>query len=122
MDRRVYLEAKFGGPGELKAIQDRVAAVGTSTGIDFAFDRIKRTPNTFDAHRVIRFARQQAHQDEVVEELFRGDLTEGLNIGGAEVLILSQRAPDWTVTRSAGCYKARMVSTPCDRKRRADIS
>ena len=35
MDRRVYLETKFGGPGELKAIQDRVAAVGMSAGIDF---------------------------------------------------------------------------------------
>ena len=93
MDRRVYLEAKFGGPGELKAIQDRVATVGTSTGIDFAFDRIKRTPNTFDAHRVIWFARQQAHQDEVVEELFHGYFTEGLNIGEAEMLIsLAARA------------------------------
>ena len=86
MNRRVYLEAKFGGPGELKAIQDRVAAVGARTGIDFAFDRIERTPNTFDAHRLIWFA-QQAHQDEVVEELFRGYFTEGLNIGEAEMLI-----------------------------------
>ena len=59
MDRRVYLEAKFGGPGEMKAIQDRVAAVGTSVGIEFVFDRIARTPNTFEAHRLIRFAQQQ---------------------------------------------------------------
>lgn len=87
MDRRVYLEAKFGGPDELKTIQDRVAAVGTSTGIDFAFDRMKRTPNTFDAHRVIWFALQQGRQDEVVEELFHGYFTEGLNVGQAEMLI-----------------------------------
>ena len=80
MDRRVYLEAKFGGPGEMKAIQDRVAAVGTSVGIEFVFDRIARTPNTFDAHRLIRFAQQQGRQDEVVEELFHGYFTEGLNI------------------------------------------
>ena len=90
MDRRVYLEAKFGGPGEMKAIQDRVAAVGTSAGIDFAFDRIERTPNTFDAHRLIWFARQQAHQDEVVEELFHGYFTEGLNIGGSRNADLSR--------------------------------
>ena len=87
MDRRVYLEAKFGGPDELKTIQDRVAAVGTSTGIDFAFDRMERTPNTFDAHRVIWFALQQGRQDEVVEELFHGYFTEGLNVGQAEMLI-----------------------------------
>jgi len=87
MDRRVYLEAKFGGPGEMKAIQDRVAAVGTSVGIEFAFDRIARTPNTFDAHRLIWFAQQQARQDEVVEELFHGYFTEGLNIGQPEILL-----------------------------------
>lgn len=93
MDRRVYLEAKFGGPGEMKAIQDRVAAVGTSVGIDFAFDRIERTPNTLDAHRLIWFAQQQGRQDELVEALFHGYFTEGLPIGEVETLVsLADRA------------------------------
>ncbi len=87
MDRRVYLESKFGGPSEMKAIQDRVAAVGVSAGIDFAFGRIERTPNTFDAHRLIWFALQQDRQDEVVEELFHGYFTEGLNVGQTETLV-----------------------------------
>jgi predicted DsbA family dithiol-disulfide isomerase len=87
MDRRTYLEAKFGGAGEMKAIQDRVAAVGTTVGIDFAFDRIKRTPNTFDAHRLIWFALQQGRQDEAVEELFHGYFIESLPIGEVETLV-----------------------------------
>ncbi len=87
MDRRVYLEAKFGGPGEMQAIHDRIAGAGVSAGIEFAFDRIARTPNTFDAHRLIWFAQQQGRQDSVVEELFHGYFTEGLNIGEAEVLV-----------------------------------
>jgi predicted DsbA family dithiol-disulfide isomerase len=87
MDRRVYLEAKFGGPGEMDAIQDRVATVGESAGIDFAFSRLERTPNTFDAHRLVWFARQHDRQDEVVEELFHGYFTEGLNVGQAETLV-----------------------------------
>lgn len=87
MDRRVYLEAKFGGPGEMKMIQDRVATVGTSAGIEFAFDRIARTPNTFDAHRLIWFAQQQGRQDEVAEELFHGYFTGGLNVGQPETLV-----------------------------------
>ncbi|WHZ23837.1 MAG: 2-hydroxychromene-2-carboxylate isomerase/DsbA-like thioredoxin domain [Nitrospira sp.] len=87
MDRRAYLEAKFGGPGEMKAIQERVAAVGTGAGIDFMFDRIERTPNTFDAHRLIWFAGQHHRQDAMVEELFHGYFTEGLNIGQAETLV-----------------------------------
>lgn len=87
MDRHVYLEAKFGGPGEMQAIQDRIAGAGASAGIEFAFDRIARTPNTFDAHRLIWFAQQQGRQDAVVEELFHGYFTDGLNIGEAEVLV-----------------------------------
>ena len=87
MDRRAYLETKFGGPDELTAIQDRVAAVGRSAGIDFAFDLITRTPNTFDAHRLIGFALQQGLQDEVVEALFHAYFTEGLNVGHAEGLV-----------------------------------
>jgi predicted DsbA family dithiol-disulfide isomerase len=86
MDRRVYLEAKFGGPTEMRAIQDRISGAGVSAGIEFAFDRIARTPNTFDAHRLIWFAQQQGRQDAVVEELFDGYFAQGLNIGEPEVL------------------------------------
>jgi predicted DsbA family dithiol-disulfide isomerase len=93
MDRRVYLEAKFGGPGEMKAIQERVAAVGAGVGIDFMFDRIERTPNTFDAHRLIWFAGQHHRQDEMVDALFQAYFAEGLNIGQAETLVaLADRA------------------------------
>ncbi|HQR15993.1 MAG TPA: DsbA family oxidoreductase [Nitrospira sp.] len=93
MDRRVYLEAKFGGPGEMQAIQHRIAGAGASAGIEFAFDRIARTPNTFDAHRLIWFAQQQGRQDAAVEELFHGYFTEGLNIGEHDVLVsLAARA------------------------------
>lgn len=87
LDRRVYLEAKFGGPGAMKAIQDRVAAAGTSAGLDFAFDRMERTPNTLNAHRLIWFARQEGRQDDVVEALFYGYFTEGLDIGRVDTLV-----------------------------------
>lgn len=93
MDRRVYLEAKFGGPEEMQAIQNRIAGAGVSAGIEFAFDRIARTPNTFDAHRLIWFAQQQGRQDAAMEELFHGYFTDGLNIGADEVLVsLAARA------------------------------
>mgnify|MGYP006381651401 CR=1 FL=1 len=62
-------------------------SLGTSVGIEFVFDRIARTPNTFDAHRLIWLAQQQGRQDEVVEELFHGYFTEGLNIGQPEILV-----------------------------------
>ena len=61
--------------------------------VKFAFDRIARTPNTLDAHRLIWFAQQQDRQDEVVEELFHGYFTEGVNIGDSDRLVsLADRA------------------------------
>jgi predicted DsbA family dithiol-disulfide isomerase len=84
MDRRVYLDAKFGGAAARRAIEDRVAKAGETDGIVFAFDRIERTPNTFDAHRLIWFAGQQGCQDEVAEALFYSYFTKGRGIGNLE--------------------------------------
>jgi len=93
MDRRVYLEAKFGGTEALRSMQDRVTAVGAKEGIPFAVDRILRTPNTFEAHRLIWYATQQQKQDDVVELLFHGYFIEGLDIGDREVLAsIAQRS------------------------------
>lgn len=59
---------------------------GAKDGILFAFDRIRRTPNTFDAHRLVWYAEQQKKQDDVVERLFHGYFIEGVDIGDREVL------------------------------------
>jgi predicted DsbA family dithiol-disulfide isomerase len=86
MDRRVYLDAKFGGTEARRVIEERVAKAGEADGIVFAFDRIERTPNTFDAHRLIWFAEQQGCQDEVVEALFHSYFTKGREIGSLNSL------------------------------------
>ena len=86
MDRHVYLDAKFGGAEARRAIEERVAKAGEADGIVFAFDRIERTPNTFDAHRLIWFAGQQGCQDEVVEALFHSYFTKGREIGSLNSL------------------------------------
>ena len=48
MDRRAYLEAKFGGRDSAAQVYDRVKAAGAEEEIPFAFEAIKRTPNTVD--------------------------------------------------------------------------
>jgi predicted DsbA family dithiol-disulfide isomerase len=98
MDRRQYLEAKFGGPGAAQAIYDQVAVAGVSEGIQFAFERIVRTPNTFAAHRLIWWAGQQGKQDEMVERLFRQYFLEGGDIGDRDAL--SQAAVDVGLDRA----------------------
>ncbi|HKV44152.1 MAG TPA: DsbA family oxidoreductase [bacterium] len=87
IDRKVYREAKFGDAARSQALDARLTAVGASEGLPFAFDRIRRTPNTFDAHRLIWLARSEAVQDRVVEELFRRYFIEGEDVGERRTLL-----------------------------------
>ncbi|MDQ7071299.1 MAG: DsbA family oxidoreductase [Rhodobacterales bacterium] len=86
MERRAYLEGKFGGTkGALAAyapIVERAEAAGL--GIDFA--AIKRTPNTLDAHRLIYWAGVEGCQTAVVSALFKAYFVEGRDIGDVETL------------------------------------
>ncbi len=87
MDRQSYLEAKFGGAENARRIYDQIAAVGAEVGIEFAFEPIQRTPNTVDAHRLIRMGAAVDREDAVVEGLFRGYFLEGRDIGETGVLV-----------------------------------
>jgi predicted DsbA family dithiol-disulfide isomerase len=85
MDRKDYLRAKFGDASGGKRY-DAIVEAGKSEGIDFQFDKIKRTPNTILAHRLIRFAARHDKQDALVEALFRAYFTDGKDIGDIENL------------------------------------
>jgi predicted DsbA family dithiol-disulfide isomerase len=52
----------------------------------FNHDKMERTPNTVEAHRLIRLAGRQGKQDIVVEGLFAAYFNEGRNIGDPTVL------------------------------------
>jgi predicted DsbA family dithiol-disulfide isomerase len=86
VDRQSYREAKFGGPEKAKAIDERITATAATVGLEFQLDRLKRTPNTVNPHRLIRMAGQEGVQDEVVEALFKAYFCEGADIGDAEIL------------------------------------
>jgi predicted DsbA family dithiol-disulfide isomerase len=86
MERSAYLAAKFGGQAHAQRIYGAITAAGAAEDIPFAFDRIRRTPNTVDAHRLIRFATRSGRGDAAVEALFRAYFTEGRDIGDRVVL------------------------------------
>jgi len=86
MDRRAYLETKFGGKaGAVKAYAP-VVEHAEKAGLKINFEAIKTTPNTLDAHRLIHWAGLEAAQTRVVSALFRAYFVEGRDIGNAEVL------------------------------------
>jgi predicted DsbA family dithiol-disulfide isomerase len=87
-DRAAYLNEKFGGEEKARQIYERVNQAGKVAGIDFRFDDIAVSPNTLDAHRLIRWAGgvSQEAQDAVVTRLFQLYFEEGANIGDPMVL------------------------------------
>ncbi len=87
MDRTTYLEAKFGNLDTFKEMEQRLLEAGSAERIQFAFEKIVRTPNTFHAHRLIWYARQHDGQDAVVDQLFKGYFEKGLDIGSVSVLV-----------------------------------
>ena len=86
MDRAEYVTMKFGGGRRAEEIYKRVTEAGLGEGIDFRFDKIRRTPNTTDAHRLLLYAAGAKAQDAVVDRLFVGYFTEGADIGDTETL------------------------------------
>ena len=87
ISRKEYRTRKFGSWERSLELDAKVIAVGKTEGIQFAFDKIERTPNTFDAHRLIWLADQHGCQDAVVEALFRAYFTDGRNISNCQTLI-----------------------------------
>jgi predicted DsbA family dithiol-disulfide isomerase len=85
MARADYVARKFGPRGG--AVYDRVSAVGREVGIDFAFDRITRQPNTLAAHSLVELAGAQGRQDAVKEALFRAYFLDGVDLTARESLI-----------------------------------
>ena len=86
MSRRSYLESKF-GPERLKTIHDPLIAAGKEDGVPYAFDKITRTPNTMDAHRLIRWSHVTGKQQDVAERLFMAYWNGGLDVGDRNVLL-----------------------------------
>ncbi|MGA1612540.1 MAG: DsbA family oxidoreductase [Lutimaribacter sp.] len=86
MDRRAYLEAKFGG--KERAVQAYMPVVehATEAGLQINLDAIATTPNTLDAHRLIHWAGIEGRQTAAVSALFKAYFIEGRDIGNAEVL------------------------------------
>lgn len=86
-DRKTHLRAKFGNDERLNEVYDAIVEAGRTVEIPFAFDKIERTPNTINSHRLIDRAGKTNQQDAVVEALFHTYFLEGRDIGDIDVLV-----------------------------------
>ena len=86
VSRREYMEKKFGSLDKIKPVHDRLTEMGRELGIAFNFGAIAISPNTLDAHRLIRWAHPVDRQNEMVERLFMAYWSEGKDVGDRDVL------------------------------------
>lgn len=86
MDRAEYRRMKFGSAERSSGMDNRLVEAGRGEGIELAFDRIVRTPNTLAAHRLIWLAEREGRQIEMVDTLFQAYFTDGKDIGDAAQL------------------------------------
>ena len=86
MDRRAYLEGKFGGKEGAVRAYAPVVEHAEKAGLNINFEAMQRTPNTLDAHRLIHWAGIEGRQTAAVSALFKAYFVDARDIGDAEVL------------------------------------
>ena len=86
MDRRAYLEGKFGGKEAAVKAYAPVVEHAAEAGLKIDFEGMKRTPNTLNAHRLIHWAGIEGRQTAAVSSLFKAYFVEARDIGNADVL------------------------------------
>ena len=86
MARPDYVVRKFGGEDRARRLYATITEVGRTEGLQFRFDRIRRTPSSIDAHRLVRYAARFGHASEMIEALFAAHFSEGCDIGDHDQL------------------------------------
>lgn len=86
MDRRTYRSRKFGSWERSQAMDTQTVLAGRGEGTTFDYEAIKRTPNTFFAHRVSWLAQREGKQQAFVQAALKGYFAQGRDIGSKDVL------------------------------------
>ncbi|MEO1554085.1 MAG: DsbA family oxidoreductase [Pseudomonadota bacterium] len=89
-DYKTYMKQRFGSDqskDRANQMRDLLIQYGEDEGIPFDFDRITRRPNSFNAHRLVRWAQGQDLGLAAKEALFDAYFSKGEDIGDHEVLV-----------------------------------
>jgi predicted DsbA family dithiol-disulfide isomerase len=91
IDRKTYLETKFGSVARYDAIAERVAAAAAAEGLAYNPKKMTRQPNTIDCHRLILWAKNGtkngADAARMKQRLMDLYFAEGADLSDREVLV-----------------------------------
>ena len=121
MDRRSYLEHKFGGRAGAVKAYNPIVYHAQAAGLEINFEAIKKTPNTLNAHRLIHWSDAEGWQNAMIDALFEAYFLKGCDLNDPEDLC--------EIAQSVGLEKAlikRLFATDndlayiaeCDKKAR----
>ena len=71
---------------QAEGMHEHVINVAKEVGLDFDFEK-SVVANSFNAHRLIQFAKAKGLGNEIEEQLFKAHFTEGKNIDNKETLV-----------------------------------
>ena len=80
MDRRAYLEGKFGSKAAAVEVYGNIERQAQALGLPINFAAMQRTPNTINAHRLIHWAGLEQKQQPVINALFEAYFCNGIDI------------------------------------------
>lgn len=90
MERRAYRSEKFGSWARSQIMDAQVTAAGLAAGARFDYDKVRRTPNTRLAHRLMQFAQQRNEpraSAALYEAIYAAYFAEGRDIGLLDTLV-----------------------------------
>jgi predicted DsbA family dithiol-disulfide isomerase len=87
IDRKTYLETKFGSVERYNGMAKRVQQAAAEEGLVYALDKISRQPNTLDCHRLILWARNTGAAERMKQRLMELYFAEGADLSNREVLV-----------------------------------
>jgi predicted DsbA family dithiol-disulfide isomerase len=114
MDRAAYVRLKFGGEAAARQVYDRIREAGRQDGIEFALERMTRTPSTLAAHRVIMHAEEKGRGEPLIAELFKALFERGEDIGQRDRLV--------EIAAAAGLDRAEVAAFLDGRERVGDVT
>lgn len=98
IDFSTYMENRFGGDFVQKFRQVEQAA--QTVGLDFDFEKLPKSINTFTLHRLLTISLQEGIQVALKEALMKAYFVDRIDLSKDEVLVELMEAFGWSATKT----------------------
>jgi predicted DsbA family dithiol-disulfide isomerase len=87
VNQKEYLSNKFGGDERYEQITEHTKTIAAQEGLIFDFEKQNVSPNTRNLHAIIKLAKEEGIQLQIVEAFFKAYFTEGIDLSNNENIL-----------------------------------